>query len=643
MQDSDQTIPSAAPDRDASLRLVWLVVLGALAARVIYLVWVCRYELVEDEAQYWLWAQYPGWSYSTKGPGVAWAIWLSTHLFGNAEWAVRLPTAIASAIGALAVGALARDLSVDARGRAPARGERVEESAGWATPAMVGGLSALAYTLAPALQAAGILMTIDGGYVACWAVACWAFWRAQRAAQADKDTDPGLPIAPDDPMLGWHWALVGLAVAVGFLFKYTMLLLVPGLIVFACVRPRGERRMFVAMSQRAWFALGIVLAVLGLVPVILWNSRHEWATVAHLLGHLGMQGGDVPIAPGEQRPWSPLWLPELLVQQLGMIGPWLVLAAMGWRTMRPEGRWRDDPRWAGQCFLICAAAPILVFYTIVALIAEPEGNWPMAAYTTLMPLAAWAAADAIAERAARRARGDGEVPRRVRRRVMIWNLGLWYAIIAALPVHFLDRFGDAALALNHQPWFENVFRKTADREPRDPAGRVRGGKAIAMHVSELLRGLEERTGKEGFVLCQHYGRASQIAYYIPARFTPAEQGTEAGSHTSRRKEKPLVLCAMHETGGRKSQFDYWERTDLNQVGIMGHPAVVVSSTRPEIYWAFKRMFDQLEDLPGGQRLRGESKPDRSAFLGIGYKGTAEAIRAVREAQEKEAKARQAKP
>ena len=47
-------------------------------------------ELSVDEAQYWHWSQKLEWGYFTKPPIIAWAISLSTNLFGNEEWAVRL-------------------------------------------------------------------------------------------------------------------------------------------------------------------------------------------------------------------------------------------------------------------------------------------------------------------------------------------------------------------------------------------------------------------------------------------------------------------------------------------------------------------------------------------------------------------------
>ena len=84
-------------------------IVGALVVtvlRIVYLVWLCPYDLIEDEAQYWLWAQHLDWSYYSKGPGVAWAIGLSTWLFGDAEWAVRLPAAVSGLVAMICAAGL---------------------------------------------------------------------------------------------------------------------------------------------------------------------------------------------------------------------------------------------------------------------------------------------------------------------------------------------------------------------------------------------------------------------------------------------------------------------------------------------------------------------------------------------------------
>ncbi len=604
MQPASSTSPAISTQTARSLRSVLLLVAAAMAIRVVYLVWICRYELVEDEAHYWLWSRWLEWSYYSKGPGVAWAIRASTMIFGDAEWAVRLPTVIASAIGALAIGALARDVVADAHDRALRQGVG-GATAAWASPARVGFLAALAYTLAPALQATAIVMTIDGPYVACWSVACWACWRAMRPAR-----NPAF------------WLLVGAAIGIGFLFKYTILLLIPGLVAFAIVRSRLRRLETNPPPERGerpamgvFLSLAVVLVLAGIAPVVYWNAQHHWPTLKHLLGHLGVAGGDMPVAKagaGAGSKWSPWWLPELLGQQIALIGPWLFLAFLPWvsRLSEPgDGSRAGDPRRVGRLFLLCAGAPILIFYAIVSLITEPEGNWPMAAYATLLPLAAWLGADAMAQRAACRARGE-RTPGPVKLRIRLWRIGISYAIIAAVFVHMMDRVGDVALVLDSQAWFHDRYHRMLGRDPskpesaiRDPAGRLRGAREMAGHVSELLAGLRDGTQREPFVVAQHYGRASQLAYYL-------RQGPRPWTE---------VLCAMAHTGGRESQFDYWPQTDLRRTELLGRPAVIVTSVQPYMADLWRTMFAEVRPIPE-QRLRGESKSDRSAMLGFGWKG-----------------------
>ena len=47
-------------------------------------------ELSVDEAQYWHWSRSLEWGYFTKPPIIAWIIAVSTSVFGQEEWAVRL-------------------------------------------------------------------------------------------------------------------------------------------------------------------------------------------------------------------------------------------------------------------------------------------------------------------------------------------------------------------------------------------------------------------------------------------------------------------------------------------------------------------------------------------------------------------------
>ena len=69
-----------------------LMLAGVLAITGFRLLWLVFQpaDLYPDEAQYWFWAQHPALGYYSKPPLVAWLIALTTGLFGESEFAIRL-------------------------------------------------------------------------------------------------------------------------------------------------------------------------------------------------------------------------------------------------------------------------------------------------------------------------------------------------------------------------------------------------------------------------------------------------------------------------------------------------------------------------------------------------------------------------
>lgn len=562
------------------------VALAVVVARCLYLVAFCPYSLVEDEAQYWLWAQYPGWSYYSKGPGVAWAIWASTRIFGDAPWAVRLPTALASGVTMLAGAALGASLVLGTlrslpRGDADALAGLARRVALW---------SAIALALMPGYQLASILMTIDGAYVACWGAAVLCAWLALERGSR------------------WAWVGLGLALGIGFLFKYTILLLVPGLVLYVLVRKRaggGAGGTFsLARGWPVWFAICLLLVAAGLAPVLIWNAGHGWPTVKHLLGHVGAAGGDQPV--GHQAPIAtgengnagvlrtefaaPFWVLSYIGTQFGVAGPWLGLAVMasvralrrrgvaGFRAARGPAA-TDPAQRPGEMLLICAGAPILLFYLGVSLFTEPEGNWPIGAYVTLVPLAVWEFVRFAGPRLPRVASERWRLnPRR-----LFWHGGLIVGLIAVPVLHRADIFVRAV----------NLVK------PGEPIvlGRMMTAPIVAEHVGELLTRLRAETGLEPMVMAQHYGRASQVSYEL--------------------RLHPPAMSMSALMWGRKSHFDYWPQTDPRRSELMGRPAVLLSNDQPFIRDRWSEWFERIE--PVG-RLRGEHKRDRVAYVGYGYRG-----------------------
>ncbi len=537
------------------------LIAAVLIARLVYAWFFGAYTLVEDEAHYWEWSRHLEWSYYSKGPGVAWLIRLATEVMGTSEAAIRTPAALASAVTALCVSGMARSITHDGR---------------------VGFLAAAIVCLIPIFQAVSMLMTIDGPYLACWAVAAWAglvsFRRSGRVS----------------------WLVLGAALAIGFLFKYTIVLLVPGLLVFAATGRSTHR-----LAPRWWlWALGsCVIALAGLVPVAIWNAQHDWATVRHLFGHAGLPGGD-QISADSQRTIDLVGPLEFIGVQVGVVGPMLVVCVMSMMSMRGKlgnqaGAQSESPdplsARADRWYCVWAALPVLVGYAVLSLFTQIEGNWPVAGYITLIPLAAARivrSQDDLQERTrVWLALDPSDRPRAgiIRKRPeslaqIAWDWTLGYGIIAGLLMLRLD-------LLAVVPW-------SGDQHPADRVvARMTEADVRAAHAQRLIEAIEIETGLEPFVIAQQYGRASQLAFYL--------------------SDQPTTYSASSLLGGRRTQYDEWDHTDLRLPAVIetlrGRPALMVGAFIEQWQEAFERV------VPIGP-LEGERKRGRDAYLGYGFTG-----------------------
>ncbi|MCH7961719.1 MAG: hypothetical protein IIC49_05240 [Planctomycetes bacterium] len=139
-----------------------------------------------------------------------------------------------------------------------------------------------------------------------------------------------------------------------------------------------------------------------------------------------------------------------------------------------------------------------------------------------------------------------------------------------------------------------------------PLGRMMEAPTVAAEVDRWLEELRESTRREPFVISQHYGRASQLAFYLA--------------------DRPRVYCSSSLVNGRRTQYDLWSDTDLsNMKHLEGRPAVLVGGS--ETQWA--EVFGRVESIGSlagehktdGSRESNQREPElRQAYLGFGYRG-----------------------
>ncbi|MFT4172551.1 MAG: glycosyltransferase family 39 protein [Rhodocyclaceae bacterium] len=317
--------PAGLPQ--GGLLLLWLVLLTAYRLWVIPRLGITLYV---DEAQYWTWSQALDWGYYSKPPVVAWLIAASTALFGHGILAIKLPSLILYPATAWLVFRLGTRL-FDAR---------------------IGFRAGVAFSLLPIVSALGLFVSTDAPLMFFWALAISAWVNA-----LDRNY--------------WRdWLLLGVAVGLGIMSKYTMAAFGLSALLYLLVEPARRR---VLASPRLWAA--VALAALLVAPNILWNWSHDFPTLRHTADITHVEG--VNDKSGN--------LGEFLGAQAGSLGPGIALAfvlgVVGALRLRAESRMQ---------LLLCFSLPLLLLVVVQAARSEANGNWAAPAlYTANLLAAVW--------------------------------------------------------------------------------------------------------------------------------------------------------------------------------------------------------------------------------------------------------------
>src|ERR1700758_3665708 len=239
----ERAVPAASlrlPLLRSPLVLMFAGVLAITGLRLLWLVFQPA-DLYPDEAQYWFWAQHPALGYYSKPPLVAWLIALTTGLFGESEFAIRLAAPLLHAGTAVFVYAI---------------GTRLYDS-------RVGLWSALAYASLPGASVSPFILSTDAPLVLFWAAALYAFIRAREGGG-----------------IGW-WIAVGLACGLGLLAKYAMAYWLFSALGYVLL-VRAERRHLRPLLA----APGLALLVYS--PNFWWNWQNGFVSYVHVRDNAGM-------------------------------------------------------------------------------------------------------------------------------------------------------------------------------------------------------------------------------------------------------------------------------------------------------------------------------------------------------------------
>ena len=221
------------PSNVSRTRWQLITVITVAYLLLLKLVFMGLVNVMPEEAYYWNYAQHLDFGYLDHPPMVAWLIWLSTSLFGNSEFSVRVPAFIAWIVAAVFM----FRLTVNLCDRAAAF------------------RSVLLLAVLPIFFGVGFFITPDAPLYAAWAGSLYYLERALIAGDRRA------------------WWGAGLCLGFGMLAKYTIALLGLGTLTFILFDRRSRRWL---LRPQPYFA-----ALLGAIlfsPVLLWNIRNGWAS-----------------------------------------------------------------------------------------------------------------------------------------------------------------------------------------------------------------------------------------------------------------------------------------------------------------------------------------------------------------------------
>jgi Dolichyl-phosphate-mannose-protein mannosyltransferase len=513
------------------------LILGAAILRLIYLANDCPLDLAPDEAHYWDWSRQLDWSYYSKGPLVAWIIRfscslfgpLSEHFTGSEMLAVRIPAVVFGSLLLVSVYTLT---------------VQVFRREGLALAIVAIGLTL------PLLAAGSALMTIDSPYTCLWG---WALVVGHRAIFRGS---------------WWTWPALGLLVGIGVLAKYTMVLFVPFLGLFLLATPAYRH----LLRQRGFWIMASVSALCCL-PIVIWNWRHDWITLRHAMGHVGMQS---------ERTIH--WLGPLryVGTQFGiLLGFWFIVWVRGMWAHRPGNEARPE-----LLYLWWLSAPMFIFFGLFSLKnGGGEPNWPVTAYLSGLVLAAGWLAEQL------------QSPSVTWRR---WTLGTTLAFSA---VGLL-----LTVAVHRIIWVQPVLLRIVGHETPerpmplrriDPTARLRGWRTLGRAVD----GTREQLRKQG-VEAELAGASWTL---------PGELGFYCTGH-------PQAYSFGPALGERHSQYDLWRPNPVDDPQeFAGRTFIVVGAPAAALDNAFEKVVPRKDVTHYEQ---GEPINRWPIVIGYGYRGFA---------------------
>lgn len=309
--------------------------------------------LLPDETYYWEWSRHLASGYFDHPPAIALLIRSGTAIFGQTALGVRFGAILAGAIASIAI------VVVSWRLNAEQRAQSDSDDAGIVQTGSViddpGVRAALLMLVIPGALVGFVIATPDAPLLAAIALTLAALERAVASPSRSAAS------------FGW-WCAAGVTLGVAFCSKFTSVLIPAGVLVALLAR----RDLRARLAEPGPYVAAIV-ALVVLVPTLIWNSHNGWISFVFQLHH-GFTRAHGSVLGREA---------ELIGGQLGIISP--IIAVMAALAVARGLRRMSDAR---RFMFAVIATTVVVFFAVSAVRRPVEPNWPIPALVAALPLLA---------------------------------------------------------------------------------------------------------------------------------------------------------------------------------------------------------------------------------------------------------------
>lgn len=278
-------------------------------------------DLYVDEVYYWGWAQSFELGYYSKPPVLAWLIMLTTSIFGESEWAIKIGAILIYPVTSVIIYLISDTLFKDKR---------------------VAFYTALAFLTIPAVSLSSMIISTDVVLLLFWSLSLYFFIKALQKNQLH------------------HWVLVGLFAGLGMLSKYNMVFfLVSALMVM------GFHKAYRGYFKDKNFYIALILSFMVFSLNLYWQYQNDFISFVHTK----------EISNIESELFHIDKFLEFIGAQFAIMGPiffaFLLFLLFQWKKLFQNNATK---------ILYLFVIPYFLFISTLSLLSHAYGNWSAPIY-----------------------------------------------------------------------------------------------------------------------------------------------------------------------------------------------------------------------------------------------------------------------